>query len=531
MAHTIKVFVRPRPLKDNETLNRDIVLQEEKKCVMMKEKSFTYDGVFADKSPQTDVYKSVVNSLIDQVLMGFNCTVFAYGQTGSGKTYTMEGEQLDSIDWQTNKAAGLIPRSFNQLFKNLTGKDHVIKVSFVELYNEEVYDLLFPSEEELPKLRIQESKRGSLVVNNLVELVVKSESEIYEILKQGSKRRQVAATLLNASSSRSHTIFTITVCTTESSIHGDELVKIGKLKLVDLAGSENISRSGATDKRLREASCINKSLLTFGRVIYCLENGVTHIPYRESKLTRLLQDSLGGNAKTSMIATISPALEDADDTASTLDYAFRARYIVNKPEINRKIKKKEFIRDYAERLDDLEKDYRACYLKQGIYMDGNKYDDIMRRLKNHESIVREKEIKLLECEDTIKEQARILREGEEKIKDQENHIKEGNKLLRDKDKQLKIKTELIQESDKELQQLRDILRIKEEEFQIKVSKLQSDLQRQKTEKDIRLSELDTQIKEKEQRLREVSERLEMYEVEVQKFIKKFSNGTTYGRAV
>lgn len=469
MSQTIKVFVRPRPLKPNETLNCDLQVSAEKKGVHLKDKFFSYDGVFTERSSQKEVYKAVVAPLIEQVLNGFNCTVFAYGQTGSGKTFTMEGEQCNDSNL-LSQSAGLIPRSFSQIFRNLTDKDRVIKVSFVELYNEEVYDLLSPLIDDIAKLRIQENKRGSLVINNLVELVVKSEDELFDVLKQGSRRRQVAATLLNAASSRSHAIFTMTVHVTEASTNNDEVVKIGKLNLVDLAGSENISRSGAIDKRVREASCINKSLLTFGRVIYCLENGITHVPYRESKLTRLLQDSLGGNAKTIMIANISPAIEDMEDTSSTLDYAFRARRIVNKPEVNKKIKKKEFIREWAEKYDELARDYRTCYLKQGMYMDGNKYDEMIRQLRDHDKIVKDKDDKLREEKEEkeillrkIENLENILREKEKEL---ENQLQEKICQLEDKENELKVKTHQVREKDEQLketfQQLRKCLQVVED---------------------------------------------------------------------
>lgn len=377
----------------------------------------------------------------------------------------MEGELDMENGNQLSQSAGLIPRSFTQIFKSLTDKDRVIKVSFVELYNEEVYDLLSPLVEDITKLRIQENKRGSLVINNLVELVVKSEEELFDILKQGSKRRQVAATLLNAASSRSHAIFTMTVHITETSNNNsDEVVKIGKLNLVDLAGSENISRSGAMNGRVREASCINKSLLTFGRVIYCLENGITHVPYRESKLTRLLQDSLGGNAKTIMLANVSPAIEDMEDTLSTLDYAFRARRIVNKPEVNKKIKKKEFIREWAERYDELARDFRTCYLKQGMYMEGCKYDEMIKRLRDHDKIVKDKEEKLREqqlekeilfskienLENSLKEREKELnKELQEKVRqldEKETELKAKDHQVREKEQQLKETFEQLRKS-------------------------------------------------------------------------------------
>merc|ERR1712018_806195 len=184
-------------------------------------------------------------------------------------------------------------------------------------------------------------RKGSVIIQGLEEIQVHDKQEVYKILERGSIKRQTAETKMNANSSRSHTVFTVTVFVNQQSIDGEDMLKIGKLNLVDLAGSENIGRSGAVDKRAREAGNINQSLLTLGRVITSLVDRTPHIPYRESKLTRLLQDSLGGRTKTSIIATVSPASINLEETLSTLDYAHRAKNIQNKPELNQKISKKE----------------------------------------------------------------------------------------------------------------------------------------------------------------------------------------------
>nr|CAD7592102.1 unnamed protein product [Timema genevievae] len=188
-------------------------------------------------------------------------------------------------------------------------------------------------------------KKGSVIVSGLEEVTVHTKNEIYNIMEKGSMKRQTASTLMNAQSSRSHTVFSITVHIKENSIDGEELLKTGKLNLVDLAGSENIGRSGAENKRAREAGNINQSLLTLGRVITSLVERTPHIPYRESKLTRLLQESLGGRTKTSIIATVSPAAINLEETLSTLEYAHRARNITNRPEINQKLSKKTLIKE------------------------------------------------------------------------------------------------------------------------------------------------------------------------------------------
>ena len=188
----------------------------------------------------------------------------------------MEGERSDlDCSWQEDPLSGIIPRALNHLFENISTND-VVRVSFLELYNEELYDLLGPSEDP-NRLRIFEdaTRKGSVIVSGLEEVAVRSRDEIYDILRRGTAKRQTAATLMNARSSRSHTIFSVTIHIKDNEIDGEDLVKIGKLNLVDLAGSENIGRSGAIDKRAREAGNINQSLLTLGRVITSLVEKVS----------------------------------------------------------------------------------------------------------------------------------------------------------------------------------------------------------------------------------------------------------------
>lgn len=357
----IQVFVRCRPLDTHEKWSSLEVLPERREVkVPPVARNFYFDQVFSSDTPQEDVYNAVVRPLIDQVLLGFNCTVFAYGQTGTGKTYTMEGDRsADRLSWD---GTGIIPRAISQIFDGLRKRDNefAVRVSFLELYNEDTYDLLSPID-DTTKLRIFDDvqKKGSVIVDGLEETVVESETEIYEILRQGAAKRQTAATLLNACSSRSHTIFNITVHIKEGSIEDQELIKIGKLNLVDLAGSENIGRSGAQDKRAREAGNINQSLLTLGRVITALVEKRPHVPYRESKLTRILQDSLGGATRTSMIATISPAEADLGNSISTLDYASRARSIVNRPESNRQLTQKKTLVEFNREIQALKEKHSS----------------------------------------------------------------------------------------------------------------------------------------------------------------------------
>ncbi|OQR71667.1 kinesin protein KIF11, partial [Tropilaelaps mercedesae] len=361
-------------------------IMETRRAVTVKshhDKTFTFDGTFGKDSTQIDVYRSVVQPLISEVLQGYNCTVFAYGQTGTGKTYTMEGVRSEQLlSWQHDPHAGIVPRALHQIFSEVGDPGlTIIKVSFLELYNEELFDLL-GSGDHNAKLKIFEdsSAKGSVVVRGLEEVIVRDRQEVYSLMERGASRRQVAATLMNASSSRSHTIFTITVISKDTTDTGEGLMRTGKLNLVDLAGSENIGRSGAQDKRAREAGNINQSLLTLGRVITALVERTPHVPYRESKLTRLLQDSLGGRTKTSIIATISPAQVNLEESLSTLEYAFRAKNITNRPEVNQKLCKEVVLKHMTDELEQLRRDLIACREKNGFYIDETNYREMQNRL-------------------------------------------------------------------------------------------------------------------------------------------------------
>jgi len=405
-SQNIQVFVRCRPLNkaEKEARSYSVVDCPNSREVTVKEKqmssitkTFQFDKVFGIQSKQLDVYRSVVEPLIGQVMQGYNCTVFAYGQTGTGKTFTMEGgdgRDEPGMTWENDPTSGIIPRALAQLFDELRVQQEAefsVRVSFLELYNEEIFDLLSAAD-DITRLRLYEdsTRKGSVIIQGLEEVQVHSKREVYQILEKGSAKRQTAATLMNAHSSRSHTVFTVTVHMKESSVEGEEVLRIGKLNLVDLAGSENVGRSGAMDKRAREAGNINQSLLTLGRVITCLVERAPHIPYRESKLTRLLQDSLGGRTKTSIIATISPAGINLEETLSTLDYAHRAKNITNKPEVNQKLSKKAVLKEYTEEIERLRKDLMASREKNGVFLANENYQEMINQIEIQSQEITEK---------------------------------------------------------------------------------------------------------------------------------------------
>jgi kinesin family protein 11 len=339
-------------------------------------RTYHFDKVFAPDTTQERLYDSAISPIVDEVLQGFNCTIFAYGQTGTGKTHTMTGDVTASASMPDG--AGVIPRAVAQIFAHLESiggsTEYTVKCCFLELYNEEITDLLTLSTgSDAPKVRILEDRSG-VVMQGLEEPHVKTAADIYALLETGNARRRTAETLLNKQSSRSHSVFIVTVSVREVLAEGEEVIRVGKLYLVDLAGSENVSRSGAVDQRAKEAGNINKSLLTLGRVITALVEGQVHVPYRDSKLTRLLRDSLGGRTKTCIIATIAPTVQCQEETLSTLDYAHRAKNIKNKPEVNQKISKTTHLKELAQEMARLKAELVATRAKNGVFLPPEQYE-------------------------------------------------------------------------------------------------------------------------------------------------------------
>ncbi|TXT09198.1 hypothetical protein VHUM_02672 [Vanrija humicola] len=350
-------------------------------------KTYGFDKVFGPEADQTMVFNAVAESMLDEVLAGYNCTIFAYGQTGTGKTHTMQGDLTPTPLMAPSTDAGIIPRVLHRLFERLEaqeGAEYSVKCSYLELYNEDLRDLLAPEYKDPSnagynsqiKMFEDGSKKG-VTVHGLEECGLLSLKDGLAVLNRGSQRRQTAETKMNDKSSRSHSIFTLTVHVKETSEDkGEDLLRIGKFNLVDLAGSEAIGRSGAENKRAREAGMINQSLLTLGRVISALVDKSSHIPYRESKLTRLLQDSLGGRTKTCIVATVSPTKSNQEETLSTLDYALRARSIKNKPEVNAHLTKAGLLKEYVGDIERLKAELFSSREKNGIYIPDDQWREM-----------------------------------------------------------------------------------------------------------------------------------------------------------
>ncbi|XP_076003308.1 kinesin-like protein KIF21B isoform X1 [Genypterus blacodes] len=375
----VKVALRIRPQMANEKIEGchvcTLVTPGEPQVLLGKDKAFTYDFVFDVDSEQQHIYQTAVHKLIEGCFEGYNATVFAYGQTGSGKTYTM-GTGFDVNLSQLE--VGIIPRAIHQLFEGIQSRrdlaqeagtqppEFKVTAQFLELYNEEILDLFDGAREpdcrsRKSTIKIHEDSSGSIYTTGVTSRLVHTEEEMLQCLKLGALSRTTASTQMNAQSSRSHAIFTIYLCQMRvcqqpqlnggggedgEEVNGLDSAPIAqpeyetlmaKFHFVDLAGSERLKRTGATGERAREGISINCGLLALGNVISALGDQMKkggHVPYRDSKLTRLLQDSLGGNSRTVMIACVSPSDRDFMETLNTLKYANRARNIKNKVVVN-----------------------------------------------------------------------------------------------------------------------------------------------------------------------------------------------------
>ncbi|KAL9936533.1 hypothetical protein V8E36_004601 [Tilletia maclaganii] len=289
---------------------------------------FTFDRAFPMGTKQKDVFEYGIKETVSDVINGYNGTVFAYGQTGSGKTFTMMGSDIDDENLK-----GVIPRITELIFESILASpphlEYLVKVSYMEIYMEKIRDLLAPQNDNL---QIHEEKTRGVYVKGLSDFYVGGAPDVYEIMRQGANARAVSSTNMNAESSRSHSIFVISIQQRNTETGS---VKTGNLYLVDLAGSEKVGKTGASGQTLEEAKKINKSLSALGMVINALTDGKsTHIPYRDSKLTRILQESLGGNSRTTLIINASPCAYNVEETLSTLRFGMRAKSIKNKARVN-----------------------------------------------------------------------------------------------------------------------------------------------------------------------------------------------------
>ncbi|KAM4669163.1 kinesin-like protein KIF11 isoform 3-T3 [Amazona ochrocephala] len=340
-------------------------------------KTYTFDMVFGAQAKQIDVYRSVVCPILDEVIMGYNCTVFAYGQTGTGKTFTMEGERSpnEEYTWEEDPLAGIIPRTLHQIFEKLTenGSEFSVKVSLLEIYNEELFDLLNPTPDVGDRLQMFDdprNKRG-VIIKGLEEITVHNKNEVYQILERGAAKRTTAATYMNAYSSRSHSVFSITIHMKETTIDGEELVKIGKLNL---------------------------------------------------------------------------------ETLSTLEYAHRAKNIMNKPEVNQKLTKKALIKEYTEEIERLRRDLAATREKNGVYISLENYEALNGKLTVQEEQIAEYIDKISVMEEELKRVTELFTVNKNELEQCKTD--------------LQIKEKELEETQKDLQETK--IHLAEEEYVVSV---------------------------------------------------------------
>lgn len=351
----VMVVARFRPLSAKETKEGDsdesykfhdaksVQVSDGDPSGMGRGGTFTFDRTFPMNSTQADVYAATGAGMVDELFLGFNCTILAYGQTGSGKTHTMLG------DLESKEHGGVIPRLVGSVFRHVdeyfstsSEVDLELAVTFVEIYMDRVKDLVQPSNRNL---KIREDANTGIWIEGVSETVVVNLAEVLDIMSTGQKNRAMASTNMNEHSSRSHSVFILKIIQRQKE---DGSFKTSKLILVDLAGSEKVSKTQAAGQTLREAQKINKSLSALGNVIQKLTSGSTHIPYRDSKLTRVLSDSLGGNSKTCLIITASPAMSNMEETLSTMRFGSRAKLIKNKPKVNEEKSIEQYKRELRE---------------------------------------------------------------------------------------------------------------------------------------------------------------------------------------
>ncbi|XP_070924542.1 kinesin-like protein KIF13B isoform X2 [Macaca nemestrina] len=424
----VKVAVRIRPMNRREIdLHTKCVVDVDANKVILnpvntnlskgdargQTKVFAYDHCFwsMDESVkekyagQDIVFKCLGENILQNAFDGYNACIFAYGQTGSGKSYTMMG---------TADQPGLIPRLCSGLFERTQKEENEeqsfkVEVSYMEIYNEKVRDLLDPKGSR-QTLKVREHSVLGPYVDGLSKLAVTSYKDIESLMSEGNKSRTVAATNMNEESSRSHAVFKITLTHTLYDVKsGTSGEKVGKLSLVDLAGSERATKTGAAGDRLKEGSNINKSLTTLGLVISALadqsagKNKNKFVPYRDSVLTWLLKDSLGGNSKTAMVATVSPAADNYDETLSTLRYADRAKHIVNHAVVNEDPNAR-IIRDLREEVEKLR--------EQLTKAEAMKSPELKDRLEESEKLIQEMTVtweeKLRKTEEIAQERQKQL---------------------------------------------------------------------------------------------------------------------------
>uniref|UniRef100_A0A674N9Q1 Kinesin-like protein n=1 Tax=Takifugu rubripes TaxID=31033 RepID=A0A674N9Q1_TAKRU len=427
----IKVLCRFRPLNQSEVVRGDLFLPKFQgdDSVVVGGKSFSFDHVFPTNTTQEQVYNTCAKQIVKDVLYGYNGTIFAYGQTSSGKTHTMEGKLHDPHQM------GIIPRIAEDIFNHIFAMDENlefhIKVSYFEIYMDKIRDLLDVTK---TNLSVHEDKNRVPFVKGCTERFVSSPEEVMDVIDEGKSNRHVAVTNMNEHSSRSHSIFLINI--KQEHVETEQKLS-GKLYLVDLAGSEKVSKTGAAGAVLDEAKNINKSLSALGNVISALAEGTkSHVPYRDSKMTRILQDSLGGNCRTTMFICCSPSSYNEAETKSTLMFGQRAKTIRNTASINLELTAEQWKRKYEKEKE------KNKTMKDTI----QKLEAELNRWRNGEMPAQPDGL-LVDVDRPILDNdtsSIVVRISEEERQKYEEEIRKLYKQLDDKDDEINLQCQLVE---------------------------------------------------------------------------------------
>ncbi|CAF1144865.1 unnamed protein product [Rotaria sordida] len=516
---SVRVVVRCRPMSDKEQesgCERAVDIDVQRRQMSIRRPTgessqrssddtihnFFFDAVYDWNSQQKNVYEQTARPLVDSVLEGFNGTIFAYGQTGTGKTFTMEGIRSQV------ELRGIIPSSFTHIFDSIshtTSRQFLVRASYLEIYNESIRDLL--SRDQNKRLQLQEHPKEGVHVHDLSSFITKNIQEIEHVMTTGNLNRSTGATNMNEHSSRSHAIFIITVESSEIGMDGKAHIRVGKLNLVDLAGSERQAKTGSTGERFKEATNINLSLSVLGNVISALVDGNSHIPYRDSKLTRLLQNSLGGNSKTIMIATLGPADYNYEESLTTLRYANRAKNIKNQPRINED-PKDALLRKFQEEIARL-KEQLEGKSKHGKKSRRQRTHDGADNDESNDSGQNDEELYLKDQQDKLNEEKRSI------LQKKNLNETEREDMLRE-----------LEEKQQEIQREQDERREMQNKIQQMESKLITggkDIVTHTSEQEETLLQKRRLIAEAERRHYEVQKQLEQGEEERQTINEKYTN--------
>ncbi|XP_071990976.1 kinesin heavy chain isoform X2 [Engystomops pustulosus] len=468
---SIKVLCRFRPLSNSEVQRGDKYLPvfQGDDCVVVGGKPYAFDRVFPPNTTQEQVYHACAMQIVKDVLAGYNGTIFAYGQTASGKTHTMEGKLHDP------QLMGIIPRIARDIFNHIYSMDENlefhIKVSYFEIYLDKIRDLLDVSK---TNLSVHEDKNRVPFVKGCTERFVSSPEEILDVIDEGKSNRHVAVTNMNEHSSRSHSIFLINI--KQENVETEQKLS-GKLYLVDLAGSEKVSKTGAEGAVLDEAKNINKSLSALGNVISSLAEGSKgYVPYRDSKMTRILQDSLGGNCRTTMFICCSPSSYNDAETKSTLMFGQRAKTIKNTASVNLELTAEQWKKKYEKEKE------KNKTMKETI----QKLEAELSRWRNGENVPETEQLSDGEqiipdtCDETPvndNNSSIVIRISEEERRKYEEEIRKMYKQLDDKDDEINQQSQLVEKLKQQMLDQEELListRGDNDKVQMELSRLQSE---------------------------------------------------------